>query len=84
MNRVAPPDALAASWVKQRAIGSKPTYAIKGRQGKSAAFGRAHVVGFVGYFWQFHGWSRWRFGDIILKIQGRDRHLLSLDGLAAS
>jgi len=31
-----------------------------GRQGKSAAFGRAHVVGFVKYFWHSESWPCWR------------------------
>ena len=48
-----------------------------GRQGKSAAFGRAHVVGFVEHFRHFKNWPCWRSARNIQQYQYKERHRLS-------
>ena len=53
---------------------NRPT---NGRQGKSAAFGRAHVVGFVEYFRHFKNWPCWRPARNTQQFQYQERHRLS-------
>ena len=48
-----------------------------GRQGKSAAFGLAHVVGFVEHFRHFTNWLCWRSARNIQQFQCQERHRLS-------
>jgi len=43
------------------------------RQGKSAAFGRAHVVGFVEHFRHFKNRSCWRFARNTQRFQRSQR-----------
>jgi hypothetical protein len=50
-----------------------------GRQGKSVAFGRAHVVGFVEHFRHFKNWPCWRSARNIQQFQYQERHRLSLE-----
>lgn len=45
-----------------------------GRQGKSAASGRAHVVGFVDYFRNFENLPCWRSDRNIQRFQSPERH----------
>jgi hypothetical protein len=51
-----------------------------GRQGKSAASGRAHVVVFVDYFRNFENLPCWRSGWNIQRFQSPERHRLSPEG----
>lgn len=47
-----------------------------GRQEKSAACGRAHVVGLVDDFRHFKNQSCWRFAQNIQRFQSLERHRL--------
>jgi hypothetical protein len=47
-----------------------------GRQGKSAAFGRAHVVGFVEYFKHFKNQPCWRSSRNVPRFQYQERRRL--------
>ena len=49
---------------------NRPT---NGRQGKSAAVGRAHVVGWVQEFWRRRNWSCWHYGKKHQSIQCLER-----------
>ena len=48
-----------------------------GQQGKSAAFGRPHVVGFVEHFRHFKNQPCWRSARNIQQFQSQERHRLS-------
>lgn len=45
-----------------------------GRQGKSAAFGRAHVVGWISCFWHLATSKCWRLRHIAEQFQFASRH----------
>lgn len=47
---------------------------IHGRQGKSAAFGRAHVVGWISSFGYPATHLRWRLSHFSQQFQLTDRH----------
>ena len=55
---------------------------IHGRQGKSAAFGRAHVVGWISCFCRLATNLRWRFYHFPQRFQLSRRHRYISKGLS--
>ena len=49
------------------------------RQGKSAAFGRAHVDGLFEHFGHLKNWPCWRFAKNVQRFQRTERHRLPSD-----
>jgi hypothetical protein len=64
---------LAGYGARLRAGGVMQTNTIKGRQGKSAAFRRAHIVGRLEFLGPFGNRADWRFSSKPERIQRLDR-----------
>jgi hypothetical protein len=67
----------------RRAEVAKPNNPTTGRQGKSAASGRAQVVGWVETFWHSNIQAGWRFISKLERFQHLDRHRTLLKPVCA-
>ena len=70
--------ASAGNGGRQSVEGTGQGHSIHGRQGKSAAFGRAHMVGRREFFGPSSLRAGWRFSRKLQRFQGRGRrrHLI--------
>jgi len=74
---------LAGYGARLSAGGVMQTNPIKGRQGKSAASGRAHMVGRLEFLGPFNYRAGWRFSSKPERFQRLDRRRLFLEAVGA-